>query len=40
MLVFVLESFLVHAREPPHSNSAVIVWWLQSASVQNSGPSC
>ena len=23
MLVFVLESFLDHAREPPHSNSAV-----------------
>ena len=27
-----------HAREPLYSNSAVIAWWLQSTSAQNSVP--
>ena len=27
-----------HAREPLYSNSAVIVWWLQSTSLQNRVP--
>ena len=25
-----------HARDPLYSNSAVIAWWLQTASAQNS----
>ena len=29
-----------HAREPLYLNSAVIMWWLQSTSAQNSVPSC
>ena len=27
---------LSHAREPLYSNRAVIAWWLQSTSAQNS----
>ena len=27
-----------HAREPLYLNSAVIAWWLQSTSAQNSVP--
>ena len=30
----------VHARDPLYSKGAVIPWWLQSTSVQNSVPSC
>ena len=30
--------YLVHAREPLYSNSAVIAWWLQSTSAQNRVP--
>ena len=31
---------LNHAREPLYVNSAVIAWWLQSMTAQNSVPSC
>ena len=30
----------LHAREPLYSKGAVIAWWLQSTSAQNSVPSC
>ena len=30
----------VHAREPLYSKVAVIAWWLQSTSAQNSARSC
>ena len=30
----------LHAREPLYSKGAVIAWWLQSKSAQNSVPSC
>ena len=29
----------IHASEPQYSKGAVIVWWLQSTSAQNSVPS-
>ena len=29
-----------HAREPQYAKSAVIAWWLQSTSAQNSVPCC
>ena len=30
----------VHAREPLYSKVAVITWWLQSTSAQNSSRNC
>ena len=32
------QTIKAHAREPLYSNSAVIMWWLQSTSAQNSAP--